>query len=80
MPKIKIRYIKTKEGYFIEKKTWFRWKRIGEYITTYGNEILYKSTENKKLFTKNDLLKETFGKDYENNKEFIEIIKYPFFK
>lgn len=77
MRKIKIRYIKQNNTYFLEKKYLFGWKRIGRYVDLYYGGIFWRpySSENKKSLL-NDVLKDYYKTDKTN----IVIFEYPMIK
>jgi hypothetical protein len=71
--KIKIRFIKRKNDYLIQRKSFMGWKYIG-----YPIEMGYGSVYN--LYcqdTKEKLLEEVLEKYYEVDKRFVEIMEYP---
>lgn len=74
MKKIKIRFIKRRGDYLIQKRTFFgRWKYIGYTINTgYGSGYnLYCQK------TKSELLEEVLEKHYKMDKRFVQVIEYP---
>jgi hypothetical protein len=76
MRTIKLRYVKRNGTYYMERKTFFGWKRIG-YTINMGYGSLWQSytSDNKK-----DLLKEVLEKHYEVDKRFVTIKEYPTIK
>lgn len=77
MKKIKIRYIKQHGVYYMEKKCWFGWKKIGRYIDLYYGGIFWRPYTSK---NKLELLKEVLNDYYKVDKRFVEIIECPMIK
>ena len=76
MKTIKIRYVKRNDTYYMERKSFFGWKRLGYSVDMgYGGFWQSYTSDNKK-----DLLKEVLEKHYEVDKRFVEIIEYPTIK
>lgn len=71
--RIKIRFVKRKNDYLIQRKSFMRWKYIG-----YTVDLGYGSVYN--LYcqdTKEKLLDEVLEKYYEVDKRFVEVTEYP---
>lgn len=76
MKTIKIRYVKRNGTYYMKRKTFFGWKRLGYSVDMgYGGFWQSYTSDNKK-----DLLKEVLEKHYEVDKRFVEVIEYPTIK
>lgn len=76
MKTIKIRYVKRNDTYYMERKSFFGWKRLGYSVDMgYGGFWQSYTSDNKK-----DLLKEVLEKHYEVDKRFVEIIECPTIK
>lgn len=76
MKTIKIRYVKRKDTYYMERKSLFGWRRLG-YILDMGYGSIWQS------YTSNDkkeLIKEVLEKHYMIDKRFVEVIEYPMIK
>lgn len=73
MKTIKIRFVKRKEDYLIQRKGWLGWKYIG-YTINMGYGSVYNLYCNK---TKEELLSEVLEKYYEIDQRFTTIIEYP---
>jgi hypothetical protein len=74
--RIKIRFVKRKNDYLIQRKSFMGWKYIG-----YTIDMGYGSLHN--LYcqdTKEKLLDEVLEKYYEVDKRFVEVTEYPHIK
>ena len=74
--RIKIRFVKRKNDYLIQRKSFMGWKYIG-----YTIDMGYGSVHN--LYcqdTKEKLLDEVLEKYYEVDKRFVEVTEYPHIK
>jgi hypothetical protein len=76
MTTIKIRFIKHKSDYTIQRKGWFGWKDIKYLIDLGYGSSRYMYTAK----TKEDLLSEVLEKYYEVDKRFVRIKEYPTIK
>ena len=76
MKTIKIRYVKRKDTYYMERKTLFGWKRIGYSVDMgYGGFCQSYTSKNKE-----ELLNEVLDKHYSLCKKHVEIVEYPMIK
>jgi hypothetical protein len=76
MKTIKIRYVKRKDTYYIERKGIFGWKRLGYSVDMgYGGFWQSYTSDNKK-----DLLDQVLEEYYQIDRRFAEIIEYPMIK
>lgn len=74
--KLKIRFVKTKGMYFIQRKTWLGWKDITYIVNMgYGSIIYWYSNKNKK-----DLLIDVLDKKYNKVIKHVTIYEYPSLK
>lgn len=72
MKTIKIRFIKYKDKYTIQRRGWFGWRDITYTIDMgYGSVTNYYSAESKE-----DLLKEVLEEYYEVDKRFVQVIEH----
>ena len=72
MKTIKIRFIKYKDKYTIQRRGWFGWRDITYTIDMgYGSVTNYYSAE-----IKEDLLKEVLEEYYEVDKRFVQVIEH----
>ena len=76
MKTIKIRYVKRKDTYYMERKSFFGWRRIG-YTVNMGYGSIWQSYT---ATNKEELLKEVLDKHYMMCKKHIEIVEYPTIK
>ena len=74
--RIKIRFVKRKNGYLIQRKSFRGWKYIGYTVDMGYGSIRYLYCQD----SKNKLLDEVLEKYYEVDKRFVEIIEYPAMK
>lgn len=76
MKTIKIRYVKRNDTYYMERKSFFGWRRIGYSVDMgYGGYWQSFTSTNKE-----ELLKEVLDKHYMMCKKHVEIIEYPMIK
>jgi hypothetical protein len=76
MKTIKIRYVKRKGTYYMERKGIFGWKRLGYSVDMgYGSFWQSYTSDNKK-----DLLDQVLEEYYQIDRRFAEIIEYPMIK
>ena len=76
MSKLKIRFVKTKEGYTAQRKTWLIWRDITYVINLgYGSIVYPYTNKNKK-----DLLTEILDKKYNKCKKHVVVYEYPSLK
>jgi hypothetical protein len=76
MKTIKIRFIKHKDSYTLQRKGWFGWKNIYYTIDMGYGAVSYNYAEK----TKDDLLSEVLENYYEIDKRFVTIKEYPTIK
>jgi hypothetical protein len=76
MKRIKIRFVKRKEDYLIQRKTLFGWSYIGYTINMGYGSVFNLYCQN----TEEDLLNEVLEKYYKIDKRFVEITEYPTIK
>lgn len=70
--KLKIRFVKTNEVYFAQRKTWLGWKDITYTVDMgYGSVVYQYTNKNKK-----DLLTEILDKKYRKSKRHVSIYEY----
>lgn len=74
--RIKIRFIKRKNDYLIQRKSFTGWKYIGYTIDMGYGSIRYLYCQD----SKEKLLDEVLEKYYEVDKRFVEITEYPHLK
>lgn len=76
MKSIKIRFIKHKDRYTIQKKGWFRWKDIYYTIDMGYGSVSYDYAEK----TKEELINRVLEEYFEVDKRFVKIEEYPTIK
>lgn len=76
MKTIKIRYVKRKDTYYMERKGIFGWKRLG-YSVDMGYGSIWQSYISN---DKKELLNEVLEKHYMIDKRFVEVVEYPMIK
>jgi len=76
MKTIKIRYVKRKDTYYMERKSFFGWKRLG-YSVDMGYGTYWQSYTSK---DKKELLNEVLEKHYMIDKRFVEVVEHPMIK
>ena len=76
MKTIKIRYVKRNNTYYMERKSFFGWKRLG-YSVDMGYGGYWQSYTSK---DKKELLKDVLENHYQMDKRFVEVIEYPTIK
>ena len=76
MKTIKIRFIKHKDSYTLQRKGWFGWKNIYYTIDMGYGAVSYNYAKK----TKDDLLSEVLENYYEIDKRFVKIKEYPTIK
>jgi hypothetical protein len=76
MKTIKIRYVKRKDTYYMERKGIFGWKRLG-YSVNMGYGSIWQSYISN---DKKELLNEVLEKHYMIDKRFVEVVEYPMIK
>ena len=74
--RIKIRFVKRKNGYLIQRKSFMGWKYIGYTVDMGYGSIRYLYCQD----SKDKLLDEVLEKYYEVDKRFVEITEYPAMK
>jgi len=72
---IKIRFVKQGDYWFIERKTWLKWKSIGYFMSSSGGSAWIKVCERKKKKALNKALK-----ILKLRKDTTKIIEYPTIK
>jgi CRISPR/Cas system CSM-associated protein Csm3 (group 7 of RAMP superfamily) len=74
--RIKIRFIKRKNDYLIQRKLFTGWKYIGYTVDMGYGSVRYLYCQD----SKEKLLDEVLEKYYEVDKRFVEITEYPHLK
>jgi hypothetical protein len=74
--RIKIRFVKRKNDYLIQRKSFMGWKYIGYTVDLGYGSVYYLYGQD----TKEKLLDEVLEKYYEVDKRFVEITEYPAIK
>jgi hypothetical protein len=76
MRTIKVRFIKYKDSYTIQRKGWFGWKDIYYTINMGYGSVSYTYSEK----TKEELLTRVLEKYYKVDKRFAQLIEHPMIK
>jgi len=74
--RIKIRFVKRKSDYLIQRKSFMGWKYIGHTVDMGYVSVRYLYCQD----SKGKLLDEVLEKYYEVDKRFVEITEYPAIK
>jgi hypothetical protein len=74
--RIKIRFVKRKNGYLIQRKSFMGWRYVDYTIDMGYGSVRYLYCQD----SKEKLLDEVLEKYYEVDKRFVEIMEYPAIK
>jgi hypothetical protein len=74
--RIKIRFVKRKNGYLIQRKSFMGWRYVDYTIDMGYGSVRYLYCQD----SKEKLLDEVLEKYYEVDKRFVEITEYPHLK
>ena len=72
---IKIRFVKQGDYWFIERKTWFKWKYVGHWQSGYAGDAFFEVSESSK-----EVALESALKALKLRRDTTTIIEYPTIK